>query len=316
MINIGLLGCGTVGNGVLEILNERKKSLQNLLGEEIGVKKVLVRNLENYKDRDDFHLFTDNLYDIIDDEDIETIIEVTGDVGEIFQGVIKAMENQKNIVTANKALVSKYMEELIDFSDQYDVKFLYDAAVAGAVPIIETVKNIAELNEVKSIKGVLNGTCNFILSSMEEGNDYESALLEAQRIGFAEADPTNDVEGFDTMRKLRILSTLGFKEKVGEEDISLQGITKISIEDIQKLDKENKRYKLVASAYKENGRIIAKVEPTIVEKDSVLGGLIKGENAILIEGDNCGELVFKGAGAGGRPTAFAILTDVLNIYKY
>lgn len=316
MINIGLLGCGTVGNGVLEILNERKKSLQNLLGEEIGVKKVLVRNLENYKDRDDFHLFTDNLYDIIDDEDIETIIEVTGDVDEIFQGVIKAMENQKNIVTANKALVSKYMEELIDFSDQYDVKFLYDAAVAGAVPIIETVKNIAELNEVKSIKGVLNGTCNFILSSMEEGNDYESALLEAQRIGFAEADPTNDVEGFDTMRKLRILSTLGFKEKVGEEDISLQGITKISIEDIQKLDKENKRYKLVASAYKENGRIIAKVEPTIVEKDSVLGGLIKGENAILIEGDNCGELVFKGAGAGGRPTAFAILTDVLNIYKY
>ncbi len=316
MINIGLLGCGTVGNGVLEILNERKKSLQNLLGEEIGVKKVLVRNLENYKDRDDFHLFTDNLYDIIDDEDIETIIEVTGDVGEIFQGVIKAMENQKNIVTANKALVSKYMEELIDFSDQYDVKFLYDAAVAGAVPIIETVKNIAELNEVKSIKGVLNGTCNFILSSMEEGNDYESALLEAQRIGFAEADPTNDVEGFDTMRKLRILSTLGFKEKVGEEDISLQGITKISIEDIQKLDKENKRYKLVASAYKENGKIIAKVEPTIVEKDSVLGGLVKGENAILIEGDNCGELVFKGAGAGGRPTAFAILTDVLNIYKY
>lgn len=316
MINIGLLGCGTVGNGVLEILNERKKSLQNLLGEEIGVKKVLVRNLDNYKDRDDFHLFTDNLYDIIDDEDIETIIEVTGDVGEIFQGVIKAMENQKNIVTANKALVSKYMEELIDFSDQYDVKFLYDAAVAGAVPIIETVKNIAELNEVKSIKGVLNGTCNFILSSMEEGNDYESALLEAQRIGFAEADPTNDVEGFDTMRKLRILSTLGFKEKVGEEDISLQGITKISIEDIQKLDKENKRYKLVASAYKENGKIIAKVEPTIVEKDSVLGGLVKGENAILIEGDNCGELVFKGAGAGGRPTAFAILTDVLNIYKY
>ncbi|NLD17813.1 MAG: homoserine dehydrogenase [Tissierellia bacterium] len=315
MINLGLLGCGTVGSGVLEIFKERKEILEKYLGEPIAIKKVLVRNLENYKDRDDFHIFTDDIYSIIDDEEIETIIEVTGNIDKIFPAMLRAMENQKNIVTANKAMISKHMEELIEYANHHDVKFYYDAAVAGAVPIIESIKNIANLNEVKSIKGVLNGTCNFILSSMEEGKDYKSALQEAQDIGFAEADPTDDVEGFDTMRKLRILSTLAFKEKVSEEDISLKGITEISIEDIQALNERGERYKLVASAYKENGKIIAKVEPTIVKKDSVIGGLINGENAIVVEGDNCGKLVFKGPGAGGRPTGFAILTDVLNIYK-
>ena len=214
MINLGLLGCGTVGSGVLEIFKERKEILEKYLGEPIAIKKVLVRNLENYKDRDDFHIFTDDIYSIIDDEEIETIIEVTGNIDKIFPAMLRAMENQKNIVTANKAMISKHMEELIEYANHHDVKFYYDAAVAGAVPIIESIKNIANLNEVKSIKGVLNGTCNFILSSMEEGKDYKSALQEAQDIGFAEADPTDDVEGFDTMRKLRILSTLAFKEKV------------------------------------------------------------------------------------------------------
>lgn len=315
MINLGLLGCGTVGSGVVEILNERKEFLEKHLGESIAIKKILVRNLENYEDREDFHIFTDDIYDIIDDEEIETIIEVTGNIDQIFPAILKAMENQKNIVTANKAMISRHMEQLIEYADYHDVKFYYDAAVAGAVPIIESIKNIANLNEVNSIQGVLNGTCNFILSSMEEGKDYQSALQEAQDIGFAEADPTDDVEGYDTMRKLRILSTLAFKEKVSEEDISLKGITEISIDDIKKLNERGERYKLVASAYRENGKVIAKVEPTIVKKDSVIGGLVNGQNAIIVEGDNCGELAFKGPGAGGRPTGFAILTDVLNIYK-
>lgn len=316
MINIGLLGCGTVGSGVIDILNERKEILEKVLGEPIVIKKVLVRNLDNYKNRKDFKFFTDDIYSIIDDEEIETIIEVTGNVDQMFPAILKAMENQKNIITANKALVSKYMEELIEQADFHDVTLSYDAAVAGAVPIIESIKNISDLNEIKSIKGVLNGTCNFILSAMEYGKDYLSALKEAQEVGFAEADPRDDVEGYDTMRKLRILATLAFKEKVAEEDISLKGITGISIEDIEEVNKNGERYKLIASAFKENGKVIAKVEPTVVEKNSIIGGLVKGENAIVVEGDNCGELVFKGPGAGGRPTAFAILTDLLNIYKY
>ncbi len=316
MIKIGLLGCGNVGNGVFEVFKERKEEITKYLGEPLEISKVLVRSLENYKDRKDFHLFTDDVYSIIDDDEIETIIEVTGNVNPMFRFLIHSMENQKNVITAYKALVSKYMEELLEFAEEHDVVFSYDAAVAGAVPIIESIKKISVLNEIISIKGVLNGTCNFILSSMEEGKDYESALKEAQDLGFAEADPTDDVEGLDTMRKIRILSTLAFNEKVGEEDIHLKGISAVSIDDVKKLKENNQRFKLVASAVRENGKIIAKVEPTVVDKNSVLGGLIKGENAVIVEGNNCGELTFKGPGAGGRPTAFSILGDLLSIYKY
>lgn len=315
MINIGLLGFGAVGTGVYEIFNEEREKIQKAIGEEFNIKKILVRNLEKRAYFKDFSLLTKDIEDIINDPEIDLIIEVTGDVEEIYPKILKAIRSQKNIITANKALVSKYYEDLLRVARDNKIKFLFDSAVGGTIPILEALKNITIGNEVESVLGVLNGTCNFILSKMEEGLSYDEALEIAKDLGFAEADPSADVDGHDTLRKLRILSTIAFNESVFEDEISLEGISKISLEDVKNLSKENKRYKLIGRAKKENGKIIASVRPEIVEKTSMVGTLFGGENIIIVKGNNCGEISFKGLGAGPRPTGYSIIGDFLNIYK-
>lgn len=315
MINIGILGFGTVGKGSYNILIEQKEMIEDYIGEEIKISKILVRNKEKYKDEKAYDIITENIDEIISDDDIDLIIEVTGDVDFIYPYLKKAIKSKKHIITANKNLVSKYFEELMELGKSENVQVRYEAAVAGAIPVIEPLEKIALLNDISSIKGVLNGTCNFILSKMEDGFRYEDALKEAQEIGFAEADPSSDVEGRDTMRKLRILATMAFKESVKEEDIKVEGITDLKPEDIEKAKKENKRYKLVAEGKKENGKIKASVKAVTVDMNSILGGLDGGENAVVIETSNAEQLVFRGLGAGGRPTGFSIVSDLLNIYK-
>lgn len=315
MINIGILGFGTVGRATYEILMEQKEEIENIIQDRISVRKILVRNLKKYKKEEAFHLFTDNIDEIVNDYKIDVIIELTGDVDNIYKPFTKAIKSRKNIITANKALVSKYMEELTELARKMDVKLRYEAAVAGAVPIIASIEKMAVLNDIESIEGVLNGSCNFILSKLEEGYDYDTALKEAQNLGFAEADPSEDVLGYDTMRKLRILSTIAFKESIKEEDISLEGINNIKSEDIENAKAKNKRIKLVGKAYKAGEKIVASVEPTLVDIDSILGKLDGGENAIIVNCSNAQELALKGLGAGGRPTAFSVLSDFISIYE-
>lgn len=315
MIKIGLLGFGTVGHASYTILNERKEFIEKALGQEVQIVKILVRSIEKYRMEEASSLMTTDVDEIVEDSSIDVIIELTGGVDTMIEPIIKAMKSKKHIITANKALVSKYMEDLLEYANENKVAFQYEAAVAGTVPIIDPMKQIALLNDVSSIRGVLNGTCNFILQKMEEGMDYDQALREAQELGFAEADPTADVEGYDTMRKIRILASMAFHEPVVEDDIDCTGISHVSKEDVQEATKEGKRIKLIAHAQKNDQGIDVHVRPEAVDKNTILGRLENGENAVVVNCSNAGELVFEGLGAGGRPTAFSVLSDLLHIYK-
>lgn len=315
MINIGLLGFGTVGSAVFTILEERKAELETCLRQKIRVKRVLVRNLAKYEDTTAFPLMTTEIAEIITDPEINVLIELTGNVAEMIEPLRRSLSAGRHLVTANKALLSKYLEELTDLAVKHGVAFRYEASVAGAIPIIILMKNISTLNEVLEIEGVLNGTCNYLLSRMESGLDYATALAEAQALGFSEADPSSDVEGYDTMYKLRILSSLAFKQPVLESDISCTGITGVTKTEIEQALAQGQRIKLVAKAARdEKGEIVATVRPTAVGRDQLLGSLNNGENAIILRTSNAGTLTFSGLGAGGRPTAFSVLSDLMQIY--
>ncbi|NLY09945.1 MAG: homoserine dehydrogenase [Tissierellia bacterium] len=314
LLNIGILGFGTVGKATFEILQERIDVIEASVGDEIIVKKIFVRNKNKHNyDNIDANLFTDVISEVVEDDSVDIIIEATGDVGVVYEGIKVAIANGKHIITANKEMVSRHFEELNQLANKHDIQLKYEAAVGGAIPILCQIPKIRELNEIVEINGVLNGTCNFILSAMEKGMDYNKALLDAQQAGFAEADPTADVEAYDTVRKLRILATLAFGVKVAEDEITREGIINVSKKEIDTSKKNGMRIKLVAHAKKTKDGIEAFVKPTEVEINSVLGGLEDGENAVSVVCDNAGELVFKGKGAGGRPTAFSILSDFLAI---
>lgn len=315
MIKIGLLGFGTVGKASYEIIQEQKSEIKEYLGQDVEVVKVLVRDLEKYKDEKDYEIFTEDVNEIIEDPEIDVIMELAGGAGEVVEYWKKAIKAKKNIITANKDLLSRHYEEMMELAAENDVKIRYEAAVAGTIPVIAPMEKIAALNEVESVQGVLNGTCNFILSKMEDGGDYDSALKEAQDVGFAEADPSADVDGYDTMRKIRILATMAFKEPVKEEDIELEGISKIKPEDIEAAKAKDMRYKLVAEAKREDGEIKASVKLREVPINSILGGLDGGENAVIIQCSNAQEIVLRGLGAGGRPTGFSVVSDLLTMYK-
>lgn len=310
MIKIGLLGFGTVGQAVYTILTERKNIIEEEIQDNFVVEKILVKNPEKHQNINS--LITTNIKDITQDSNINLIIELTGAVDEIVDEIKACLLSRKSVITANKALVSKYYEDLLEASKKGKSKLKFEAAVAGAIPIISQTKNIALLNDVSEIIGVLNGTCNYILNQMENSLSYEEALKKAQELGYAEADPSADVDGLDTRRKLRILSSLIYQKPIKEEDIFLEGITKLTIDHLKQAKIKNKRYKLVARATK-NGDY--SVKPELVDEGSILGGLVDGENAIIIKTSNAKELIFKGMGAGGRETAFSVLSDFLNLFN-
>lgn len=314
MITIGLLGYGTVGHASYAILEEEKESISKALGQDFQVKKILVTDAKKYRNEEAFNKMTTDVQEIVQDPEIDVIIELTGSVDDMIDPIKEALSTKKHLVTANKAMVSAYLRELTDLAKENDVAFLYEAAVGGAIPILKTLKHIAITNEISAIEGVLNGTCNFILSKMEEGMEYSAALSEAQELGFAEADPSADVEGYDTMRKIHILANIGFKKNISVDNIYREGITNLKHEDLQEAENKNQCIKLIAKATQQNDHITISVQPTPVDANSVLGGLKDGENAIIVHGSNSGPLIFKGFGAGGRPTAYAVLADLLTIY--
>lgn len=313
MIKIAIMGFGTVGQATYQILNERKSEIEKSLASEIKVKKILVRSLDKYKDFKLDSILTDQVDDLFKSSP-DLIIELTSSVEPIYPSVKKALADGIHVISANKALISKYFEDLQETAEQGNSLLRYEASVAGGIPIIANVKSMTVLNEITEIKAVLNGTCNFILSKMEEGLSYKDALSQAQDLGFAEADPSADVDGFDTQRKLRILASLAFNQAILETDIPCQGISQITSQEVYKGLEKGQRYKLLAQASRDQEQVKASVKPVLMDKNSQLGSLQDGENAIIVTLSNAQELVFRGFGAGGRPTAFAVLSDLLHIY--
>lgn len=317
MINIGLLGLGTVGSGVVEILNKRKEELKGIMGSELKLKKVLVKDIDKERDVSlEENIITLEFEEILKDPDIKIIIEATSDLEESYEYIKKSLNKGKHVVTANKAIVSKHFEELTTIANKKNCAFLYEASVGGGIPLLKPLKEVIATNEITKIQGILNGTCNYILTRMfDEGLDYKEALKIAQELGYAEADPTADVEGYDTLRKLRILGTIGLKGKISEEDILVRGIKNITSFDVEQINNLGSTVKLIAEIRATGDNFTAMVQPTIIKKDSYFANVNMAFNSISFVGNNVGELKFYGSGAGKFPTANAVLSDVLDIVK-
>lgn len=314
-IGIAILGYGTVGQGVAKIIQDKADLISAYTGFELEIKRVLEINLDAERQvKLDKDLFTDDIDDIVNDSDIDIVIEVTSALEPAKDMIIKSLSSGKSVVTANKAVVSKYFEEITALADEKDLYFLYEASVGGGIPIIKALYDVVMQNEINRVRGILNGTCNYILTKMtEEGLDYDEVLKEAQELGYAEADPTSDINGTDTLRKLRILSTIAFRQKVLEEDILIEGISNITAEDIINLDEMDRTIRLIGDAWIENDEVMAVVQPVAVYSDSYFASVNEAFNSVTVHGDMVGELKFYGSGAGMLPTGNAIVNDVIDI---
>ena len=311
-MKIAIMGFGTVGSGVEEILFKKRDALlKNNF--DIEIDKILIKNKnkERFPHNKDL-VFTDDFDEILNSS-VNTVIDVTSNLEETHERIVKLMKSGKNIVTANKALVSKYFEELNELAREKEVYFSYEASVAGAIPIIHPIMEEAFFSDMNKIYGILNGTSNYILSKMEkEGSSYDAVLKEAQDLGYAEADPTADVGGFDAMRKIRILSSLIYNAKIEEDEIFTFGISNIKKSDFDFAKEKDYSIRLLAKSYLNNGKINISVIPTFL-KDNFFAKTFEGRNSVKVWGENFSSYELKGPGAGKLETADAIMRDLLRI---
>lgn len=306
VVNIGLIGLGVVGAGVY-------KTLQSF--EQINIKRIAVKNLTKKRDIPDFDtsILTDDAYSIVNDPEIEVVVEVVGGVEPTLSLLKTAINNGKHIVTANKELLAKHGEELFNLAREKNVVILYEAAIAGGIPIIMPIKTILAANKINKISAILNGTTNYILTKMSESQvSYGEVLKEAQKLGYAEADPTGDVEGYDAAYKLATLATIAFNKRVDINKIYREGITKISAHDIDFAREFGYTIKLIALAQEvEDNKVDVRVHPMLVSNKNVLANINNAMNAVLLSGHPVGEVMFTGSGAGEMPTASSVVGDIL-----
>jgi len=315
-INIGLLGYGTVGSGVATILINNQYDISTRTGSNISIKKALVRNLLKERPFSEQIAFTNNPDEIIEDPEIDIIVEVMGGIEPARSYIIKSLQRGKHIVTANKDLLALHGDELFQIAEQNKRELCFEASVAGGIPIIAAIKQSLTANRLFSIMGIINGTTNYILSAMtEQGRDFQDVLQEAQELGYAEADPTSDIEGIDAARKLAILSTLAFNTKVNLSDVFVEGITKITATDIQYAKELDCVIKLLAIAKNRKRGIEVRVHPALLPKNHPLATVSGVYNAIYLTGDAIGEAMFYGQGAGSLPTGSAVVSDIIQIVK-
>ena len=317
MIYVGLLGCGTVGSGVVKVLQKNREAIARKVGEEVVLKKVLERYPENaLKLGIAPEQVVSDIEDIVNDDDISIVIELIGGT-KIARDFIKlAITHGKHIVTANKDLIASYGKEIFELAEQHHVDFYFEASVAGGIPILLPMKQSLAANEVSEVIGILNGTTNYILTKMSmEGSDYAEVLAEAQALGYAEADPTSDVEGLDAGRKVAILASIAFNSRVTFDDVHCEGISKIQAVDISIADQMGYVIKLLGIAKKTDGKILACVHPTFVPKDHPLATVNDVFNAVFYTGDAVGDVMFFGRGAGQLPTASSVVGDVMEISR-
>lgn len=316
-VKIALLGLGNVGRGVWMILNSNKEEIMKRSGYEVEVAKILVRDISKARGVEvPLGLLTTDFNDIINDDEIKIVVEVMGGIEPAREYMLAAMDKKKHIVTANKMLLATGGDELFEKADKEGVMFNYEASVAGGIPIINGINESLTANKVERLYGIVNGTTNYILTKMSfDGLDFNDALKEAQEKGYAEADPTSDIEGFDSQYKLAILSSLAFGTKIKIEDVYREGITKIESVDIQYAKEFKKVIKLLAIVKDNEGRLELRVHPTMIPENHPLANVYDSFNAVLIKGNAVGDLMFYGRGAGDLPTGSAVVSDVVSILR-
>lgn len=315
MINIAVLGYGTIGSGVVEVIGTNPESIAKKAGQEINIKYVL--DLRDFEGDPIQEKIVHDYNVILEDDSVEIVVEVMGGVEPAYTFVKNALLKGKSVVTSNKELVAKHGPELLEIASDNSINFMFEASVGGGIPIIRPLNSSLTADEIMEITGILNGTTNFILSKMtDEGWEFEEALKKAQELGYAERNPEADVEGFDACRKIAILSSLAFGNHVDFEDIYTEGITKISAVDIAYAKKMRMAVKLLASSKRENDNFYAMVAPFLINKSNPLYSVNNVFNAIFVKGNVLGDAMFYGSGAGKLPTASAVVADVVDCVKH
>lgn len=315
MMNIAVLGYGTVGSGVVEVLNTNRHSIAKRAGEEINVKYVL--DLRDFPGDPIQEKIVHDYQTILDDDSIKIVVEVMGGTNPAYSFVKQALMAGKSVATSNKELVAKHGAELVSIAKENNINFLFEASVGGGIPIIRPLINSLTADEIIEITGILNGTTNYMLTKMsEEGLAYDDVLKNAQDMGYAERNPAADVEGFDACRKIAILTSLAYGRQVDFEDIYTEGITKITDIDFKYAKKLGTSIKLLATSRCENGKVYAMVSPKMIGSSHPLFSVNDVFNAVFVEGNMLGDTMFYGKGAGKLPTASAVVSDIVEEVKH
>ena len=315
-IKIGLLGLGTVGTGVYKLIRKRADVMEQTAGAQLEIKKILVHNKNKKREGVDESLLTDNWREILEDEEIQIVIEVIGGMEPAKTMIMEALRAGKNVVSANKDLIAEEGRELFDAARENGKDFLFEAAVAGGIPIIRPLKQCLAANEISDVLGIVNGTTNYILTKMfEDGMEFDEALKQAQDLGYAEADPTADVEGLDAGRKVAIMASIAFHSRVVFSDVYTEGITKITAADIAYAKEFDSVIKLLGIARNTGGGIEVGVYPVMLPEDHPLASVRESFNAVFIHGDAVDDAMFYGRGAGEMPTASAVVGDVVDVAR-
>ncbi|MGB9802585.1 homoserine dehydrogenase [Desulfofundulus sp.] len=317
-VKIALLGLGTVGRGVYRILTGNMENITHKVGAPVEISRILVRDLN--RDRGiplDPALLTDNYQDILEDPEIAIVVEVMGGIHPALDYVLSALERGKSVVTANKDMIALHGKELFEAAAASGASLLFEGSVAGGIPIIRPLKECLAANRIQEIMGIINGTTNYMLSKMtREGVDFDQALREAQAKGYAEADPTADIEGLDAARKLAILASIAFNSRITLNDVYVEGISKITARDITYARELNYVIKLLAIAKETPEGIEARVHPTMIPRNHPLASVNDVFNAIFVRGDAVGDTMFYGRGAGELPTGSAVAADIMDAARH
>lgn len=316
MINVAVLGYGTVGSGVVEVINTNHESINKRAGQEINVKYVL--DLRDFPGDPVEKILVHDYEQIVNDPEVDIVVEVMGGVEPAYTFVKKALLAGKNVCTSNKALVADKGRELMDIAREKSINFLFEASCGGAIPIIRVINSSLTGDEIDEVTGILNGTTNYMLYKMStEGCEFDTVLKEAQQKGYAEADPTADVEGYDACRKIAILSSLAYSEYFDYKDIYTEGITKITPEDMEYAAKLGRTIKLLGTSRRNaDGTCYAMVAPFLIGRDSPLYSVNDVFNAVFVHGNMLGDAMFYGSGAGKLPTASAVVGDIVDAAKH
>ena len=315
-IKVAILGLGTVGTGVYKIIQNQKNEFPNKIGAELEVSKILVRNAKKSREGVDMSLVTDKWEDVVNDGDIDIVIEVMGGIEPAKTYISEALCHGKHVVTANKDLMAEHGHELLETAAEHKCDLLFEAAVAGGIPIIRPMKQCLAANNITEIMGIINGTTNFILTKMtEDGMEFDEALKLATDLGYAEADPTADIEGLDAGRKIAILASIAFNSRVTFSDVYTEGISKITAKDIKYASELGCVIKLIATAKNTESGIEVRVTPMFIPKSHPLASVNDSFNAVFVHGDALDDAMFYGRGAGELPTASAIMGDVIDVCR-
>ena len=311
-MKIALLGAGTVGSGVVDVLRKNFHEISQKANCEIEISKILVRNLNRPRQNLEGIELVDRFEKILEDPEIKIVVEVIGGIHPALDYMLESMKHGKSVVTANKDAIAEHGKDLFETAEKYQVDFLFEASVGGGIPIIMPLKECLTANRITEILGIVNGTTNYMLTKMSESHaDYDSVLKEAQAKGFAESDPSADVDGLDAARKAAILSSIAFNSRIQLQDVHVEGISKIKLDDIEYAKSLGYVIKLLAVGKETDRGIDVRVHPTFISKDHPLASVNGVFNAIYIRGNAIGEVMFFGPGAGSLPTASAVVADII-----